>query len=539
MRIASLAAASLLLLAQSPEKPSLFEGSSSLSVGAGITFSPDGNTFYVAQDRSDIMVSDFRNGKWSSARPAEFSGTYRDGDPFVSPDGSQLFFWSTRPLNGRLRKNMALWVVEKSGAGWSSPRDLGSSINGTDGGPGFPAVASNGNLYFMDNRPDSIGGLDVYWAKRTGGGYSMPQNLGPVINSPHSDFDAFIAPDESYIVFASDRPGGLGGGDLYISRRRYGSWSPPRNLGPKINSAGFECCPSVSPDGTRFYFTTQGLGRNGIYEVSIAALDMQTGQSVDNPKLFAEGPISSAGSMSISFAPDGKTAYFAEAGSLIIASHWQDGEWSYPARVEFSGRFFDFGPSVAPDGSRLLFSSSRARAGQKLSLGLWVAERDGARWGTPKDLGPEINGVGEGAGSPSVARNGTVYFVADRPGSVGGLDIFRARRDGDHYMKPENLGPGINSPEGEYDVYVSPDERLIVFASDRPGGMGDNDLYISMSIDGGWTTPRNLGPSVNSAGAECCASMSPDGRWLYFNGNAAGKPGIYRISVAVLSQSGP
>ena len=284
------------------------------------------------------------------------------------------------------------------------------------------------------------------------------------------------------------------------------------------------------------YFTTQGLGGNGIYEVSVAALDPEP--AIDNPKLFAEGTISSAGSMSISFAPDGKTAYFAEAGSLIVASNRQNGNWIFPARVEFAGRFFDFSPSVTPDGSQLFFSSSRPRRGQKLSLGLWVAERNGARWGAPKDLGPEINGIGEGAGSPSVGRNGTVYFVADRPESVGGLDIYRARRDGDHYMKPENLGPEINSTHGEYDVYVSPDERLIVFGSDRPGGLGGNDLYISTSRAGGWTTPRNLGPSVNSAGAECCPSMSPDGKWLYFNGAAGLKTGIYRISVAALKRYG-
>jgi Tol biopolymer transport system component len=528
--------ATIFLLAQSAEKPSLFEGTSSLSVGAGITFSPDGKAFYIAQDRSEIMVSHFQSGLWSPPTPAEFSGEYRDGDPFLSPDGSQLFFWSTRPVAGRQRKAMALWVVDRNGDRWGAPRDLGESINGTDGGPGFPAVTSSGNLYFMANRPDSIGGLDIYRARRTGSGYATQENLGPAINSKHSELDAYVAPDESYIVFTSNRPGGLGGGDLYVSTRQNGGWSAPRNLGPRINSAGFECCPSASPDGKHFYFTTQGLGRNGIYEAPIAALKAEPGSAMDDPKLFFEGTISTAGSMSITFAPDGKTVYFAEAGSSIVVSDLKSGKWSFPARVNFSGRYFDFNPSLTPDGSQLFFSSSRPRGGQKLSLGLWVADRKGAHWSMPRDLGPEINGIGEGAGSPSVTLNGTVYFVADRPGSVGSLDIYRARRDGDRYVRPEDLGPVINSPQGEYDVFVSPDERFIVFTSDRSGGMGDSDLYISARNQGAWTTPRNLGPSINSAGTECCPSVSPDGRWFYFNGAAAGRPGIYRIRLAALKQ---
>ncbi len=341
--------ASIILFGLSQERPEIFEGTSSLTVGSGITLSPDGKTFYFAQDRSEIMVSRFEDGKWSAPATAEFSGKYRDGDPFMSPDGSRLFFWSTRPLQGQQRKNMALWVVDRRGKGWSEPGDLGISINGPDGGPGFPSVTSRGDLYFMASRSDSIGGLDIYRAEASDGSYSSPKNLGPEINSKHSELDAYVAPDESYIIFTSDRPGGLGGGDLYISNRRGGSWTSPRNLGPRINSAGYECCPSVSPDGKHFYFTTQGLGRNGIYEVSIAALDPEPEAGVDEPALFAEGTISTAGSMSITFAPDGKTAFFAEAGSSIVVSHLQGGQWTDPARVEFSGRYFDFGPSLSPD----------------------------------------------------------------------------------------------------------------------------------------------------------------------------------------------
>jgi len=527
--------AAVLLDGQTTDKPVLFaEGVISTSVGSGVSFSPDGKTLYFSQDRSDILVSHLQDGNWAAPVLAEFSGKYRDGDPFVSPDGLQLFFWSARPLDGQQRKGIALWVMDRRGASWSSPTDLGISINGPDGGTGFPAVAANGTLYFMANRSDSLGGLDIYRAKRIGDQYAKPENLGPVINSPHSELDAYIAPDESYVVFTSDRPGGVGTGDLYVSKRKAGAWTPPQNLGPRINSAGFECCPSVSPDGKYFYFTTQGLGQNGIYQAGIAALGLGEEELVDDPKLFAEGAISTPGSMSITFSPDGKTLWFAEASASIMVSHLNDGKWSAPAPIEFSGRYFDFSPCLSPDGSQLVFASSRPRAEQKLSLGLWAAGKTATGWSAPGDLGAAINSSGDGAGSPSLAANGTLYFVAQRPDSIGGLDVYRAKRSGGQYAEPENLGPAINSPQGENDVYIAPHESFIVFTSNRPGGLGENDFYLSVWKDGTWTQPRNLGPAINSAGTECCPSVSPDGRYFFFNRPGTGKPGIHQIGIEAL-----
>ncbi len=527
--------AAALLSGQTEDRPKLFaEGIISVSGSSGVTFSPDGKTLYFSQDRSDILVSRSEDGKWLTPKLAEFSGTYRDGDPFASPDGLQLFFWSNRPLDGRQRKGLAIWVADKMGTGWSTPRDVGVSINGAEGGVGFPAATSNGTLYFMADLPDSIGGLDIYRAVRVGDQFAKPENLGRAINSEYTELDAYTAPDESYIVFSSNRPGGLGAADLYVSRRKDGAWTPPQNLGPMINSAGFECCPSVSPDGKYLYYTTQGLGRNGIYQADAVALSLDRQDLPEEPKLFAEGVISTPGSMSITFSPDGKTLWFAEASASIMVSHLDGGNWSAPVPIGFSGRNFDFSPCMSPDGSELFFSSGRARAGQKLSLGLWASERTATGWSAPKDLGTAINGSGEGAGSPSLASNGSLYFVAQRPDSVGGIDIYRARRFNGQYDDPKNLGPVINSPQGENGVCVAPDESYLIFTSDRPGGQGQNDLYVSVFKDGGWSQPRNLGPTINSAGDESCPSISPDGKYLFFNRQGAGNPGIYRVEMNAL-----
>jgi Tol biopolymer transport system component len=526
--------AAVLLFGQTAEKPRLFsEGVIPASVGSGVAFSQDGKTMYFSQDRSYILLSHSEDGKWLAPSVAEFSGKYRDGDPFASADGLQLFFWSMRPLDGRQRKSIAIWVIDRNGAGWSAPRDVGVLINGPEGGAGFPAVTANGTLYFMANRPDSLGGFDIYRAQRIDGQYAKPENLGRVINSDHAELDAYVAPDESYIVFTSDRPGGLGSGDLYVSRRKDGAWTPPQNLGPMINTAGFECCPSVSPDGKHFYFTTQGLGRNGIYEADIAALSLDQQDLPEEAKLFDEGIISTPGSMSITFAPDGRTLWFAEAGASIMVSHLDGGNWSAAVPIEFSGRYFDFSPCLSADGSALVFSSSRPRAGQQLSLGLWAAERTASGWSAPKELGAAVNGSG-GTGSPSLAVNGTLYFVAQRPDSIGGLDIYRSKRFSGQYDVPGNLGPGINSPQSENDVCVAPDESFIVFTSSRPGGQGESDFYVSVWKDGAWGQPHNPGPTINSTGSECCPSISPDGKYFFFNRPGTGKPGIYQVGIEAL-----
>jgi Tol biopolymer transport system component len=228
----------------------------------GVTFSPDGETAFVSKGWR-IHESKRVNGRWSEPVPAAFSER-NDGNPFLSPDGRTLFFWSLRPIAGEPRKQAAIWSVERTAEGWGTPREAGAPVN-TPGDPSAnPAVASNGTLYFSTKRPDSIGDLDLYRSRLVDGRYAAPENLGSSINSSVHEFDVYVAPDESYVIFSSDRPGGLGKTDLYVSVRRDGAWTPARNLGPQVNTEASEMCPSVS--GTSLYFTRPGVG---VFQVSV------------------------------------------------------------------------------------------------------------------------------------------------------------------------------------------------------------------------------------------------------------------------------
>jgi Tol biopolymer transport system component len=520
------------LYAQPADEPKLFaDGLLPAPSLLGLAFSPDGRTLYFAQSYSHIVVSRFENGQWTAPSPMPFSGPYRDGDPFLTPDGSQLFFWSSRPLNGRQRKGLALWVSDRTSAGWSAPRDLGVAVNGPEGGSIFPSVTANGTLYFTSQRPDSVGGRDIYRARKTAEGYAQPENLGPAINSPQAEWDAYVAPDESFLVFASARPGGSSpGGDLYISTRKEGVWSPPRDLGPSLGGLAM-CCPAVSPDGSYFFFS----GSGGIYRTGIAALGLTPQRPSEAPKPFAEGTISVPGAFAITFSPDGNTAYFTDSGASIMTSRLENGKWGAPAPLAFSGRHTDVFPVLTRDGSQLFFTSSRRRPGCKSGLVLWTAHRTGEGWSTPQDAGAPLNTAVDTNGSGSIAANGTLYFAAKRPDSTTGLDLFRARRVRTGFAEPESLGQVVNSSADDREVAIAPDESFLIFTSDRPGGLGGPDLYVSARKDGAWTAPRNLGPKINSAGPECCAALSPDGRTLYFSRRPGGpNPGVYEVSVAAL-----
>jgi hypothetical protein len=114
-------------------------------------------------------------------------------------------------------------------------------------------ITKSGDLYFATDRD---GGWDIYTSKYVEGRYAQPKKLSNAINTEFGDWDAFRAPDESYIIFGSNgRSDGLGESDLYISfRRKDGTWTNSKNMGSQINTLFREVDPCVSPDGKYFFF---------------------------------------------------------------------------------------------------------------------------------------------------------------------------------------------------------------------------------------------------------------------------------------------
>lgn len=232
-----------------------------------MAISPDGKeVFYTSQDstgRKQTIMHLYKkpDGSWTQPVPAAFSGQHRDLEPFFSPDGKQLFFASDRPKPNRDGKDVDIWVMQKKGKSWSAPTNLGPAIN-SEGDEYYPSVTRDGHLYFTAERKDGVGKEDIYRAEFKNGQYLPAQVLDTGVNSTTYEFNAFVAPDESFLIFSSyGRADDKGRGDLYLSKRRPdGSWEKAYNL-ESINSDQLDYCPFVSPDGKTLYFTSERLGR--------------------------------------------------------------------------------------------------------------------------------------------------------------------------------------------------------------------------------------------------------------------------------------
>jgi ankyrin repeat protein len=225
-----------------------------------VAFSPDGSEAFWASSLPQaeagytvggIMTSRRVNGRWTLPERAPFSRP-RIGDdvPFFHPDGSKLFFISSRD-GGR----ESIWWVDRTRGGWSEPRRIEGGPN-TKGMHWQFSVAADGSIYFNSADPGGAGRGDLYVSRFANGRYQDPESVGAPVNSEIDESAPFIAPDRSYLLFArAGGPGSPGYIDLWVSfANGDGTWSPPRNLGAPISTDAAEICPIVSPDGRYLFF---------------------------------------------------------------------------------------------------------------------------------------------------------------------------------------------------------------------------------------------------------------------------------------------
>jgi len=257
--------------------------------------------------------------------------------------------------------------------------------------------------------------------------FGEPNNLGTTVNSESYDDSASISADGLELYFLSERPGGQGEADIWVTRRTTidGAWGTPVNLGSTINISSYDSGPCISSDGLSLYFT--------------------------------------------SFLPGGQ------------------GEDD-----------------------------------------LWVTMRTTVSdpWGPPVNLGSTVN-CPTWDYDPSISADELeLYFTSNRPGGHGGTDIWVAKRatTDDPWSEPVNIGPVVNTAIYSQSPSISADGLAIFFESNRSGGVGNSDIWMTMratTVDP-WQEPVNLGPPVNSTGYEKMPDISADGRTLYFGSNRSG-----------------
>ena len=236
-----------------------------------VAIAPDGREIYFglagpSYQYTSVAVTRMVDGHWTEPEvvPGFDDPRYLNLEPALSPDGQTLFFLSTRPdaAAGGQAGNQDIWFLTRTEGGWSAPRNLGAPVNSALP-EYFPSVTLDGTMYFT--REETGTRVSAIWrARRDAKGYVTPERLPAEVNSGRSHYNAFVAPDESYLIVPTDgRSDSLGGCDYYVVFRNPDDrWSQPINLGPAVNTRGTqEFSPYVSPDGKYFFFMSSRIER--------------------------------------------------------------------------------------------------------------------------------------------------------------------------------------------------------------------------------------------------------------------------------------
>lgn len=236
----------------------------------GAVFSNDQREFYYSVEimgKTETRMMKFENEGWSSPITILSHEIYSYNDPFLTPDNKKLFFISDRPLSGfGQKKDYDIWYIERNGGAWSDPKNAGININ-SDKEEYYISFTKSGKMYFSSNKPDrnGVSNFDIYSSELKNGEFEPALKLDSEINTNSYEADVFVAPDESYLVFSTNRADGLGRGDLYVSfRKNDGKWSLAKSLGNIINTKTDDFCPYVSPDGKYLFYSS----KRDIYWVS-------------------------------------------------------------------------------------------------------------------------------------------------------------------------------------------------------------------------------------------------------------------------------
>jgi Tol biopolymer transport system component len=271
---------------------------------------------------------------------------------------------------------------------WSAATNLGSAIN-TAFDEGGPALSKDGlSLYFHSNRP-GLGNTDLYVSHRESDSdpWGPPTNLGPQVNTAFAEQVPGLSRDGHFLFFASDRPGGSGDFDIWVSWREHThddlGWQPAVNVGSALNTAGFEGGPS--------FFENDERGMPQLFFASVRP-------AVPNLEIY-------------------------------VSDQSADGSFGPAARVaELGTSAADQAPDIRFDGLEMFIQSNRS--GTTGLNDIWVSTRETVfdPWSTPANLGPLVNSAANDNAPTISADRRTLYFVSNRAGGAGLLDLWMSTR---------------------------------------------------------------------------------------------------------------
>lgn len=270
--------------------------------------------------------------------------------------------------------------------------------------------------------------------------WSAPEHLGPVVNSATRDENPTLSADGLSLYFISDRPGGVGGVDVWVTRRdsRSSPWEAPVNLGPPVNTSFTDGAPSLSPDGHLLFIHSNRPGSLGGNDIWVAH----------------------------------------RSGSK------DEDDWETPVNLGTDVNTTDDeqGPDyVASDGGGALYFNRGNQAVQQSDLYRVGLHRDGSTEGPAQPL-TELNAAGFNDAAPTLRPDAReILFWSTRPGGLGGVDIWGStRQSANHpWSTPENAGAPLNTSVVDIHPELMQDALTLFFSSDRAGGVGATDLWMT------------------------------------------------------------
>jgi len=263
----------------------------------------------------------------------------------------------------------------------------------------------------------------------------------------------------------------------------------------------------------------------------------------NTPELFAPEIISTKDNAEYGghFSPDFKEFYFTRYSSGRRANLWvttyEHDKWTPPQIVPFMETHPGAESCISPDGNRFYFLWMDTLS-ESFAHDIYMSKRSNNKWGTPYPL--TQTDLGSRRICPSVASNGNLYFSGDYD-SPGQKDIYCSTLVNGEYTTPENLGPSVNSEYNENHVFVAPDESYVLFDSHQPNELGHSDIYISYHLKNGtWSEAQNLGATINSEHYDWYPQVTPDGKFIMFARTIANSGiDIYWVDAKVIQQLKP
>lgn len=270
-----------------------------------------------------------------------------------------------------------------------------------------------------------------------------------------------------------------------VAFRQYAYANPvpfnPQNMGVAVNSANDEYLPALTADGQTLVFTRR-------------------------------------------FPRTGKTTANSPLEEDFYVSVKKNGEWTKAVRMSEPVNTYDNegAQCISQDGRMMIFTGCNRKDGAG-RCDLYICHREGDKWSKPENLGMPVNTAAWEA-QPTFSVDGkTLYFVSNRKGGLGGMDIWTSELVDGEWSEPKNLGSPVNTPGDEKTPFIHFDDHSLYFASDGHVGMGGLDLFMSkLQDDGTWSEPVNVGYPINTEGDESNMIVSADGRTAIYSSDQLG-----------------